>query len=129
MTETIALSATITVPNGPRIQLNRSLPLDAYDKLDVKISAGDVDKEVVLQPGTAGQVYFIAVVSDQYGDTLTYKVNDKTSTGIYKLDGPHLLVGVGAVGMLDPAPDSLFISNAMASEAEIQILVGRKATS
>lgn len=133
MSEYIVLKINIEIPNGPKITLNRTLTVDAYDKIDIKVPSGASDQPVELQPSeSAGQVKFLLVASDWYGEALAYKVNSDTGTS-FELDEPHILIGEGATAMLDPAPKQLFISNttsgADAMDANVQILVGRDVTS
>ena len=133
MSEYIVLKINIEIPNGPKITLNRTLTVDAYDKIDIKVPSGASDQPVELQPTeSAGQVKFLLVASDWYGEALAYKVNSDTGTS-FELDEPHILIGEGATAMLDPAPKQLFISNttsgADAMDANVQILVGRDVTS
>lgn len=133
MSEYIVLKINIDIPNGPKITLNRTLTVDAYDKIDITVPSGASDLSVELQPSeSAGQVKFLLVASDWYGEALAYKVNSDTSTS-FELDEPHILTGEGATAMLDPAPTQLFFTNttavADAMDANVQILVGRDATS
>ncbi|PXF58907.1 MAG: hypothetical protein C4B59_12520 [Candidatus Methanogaster sp.] len=133
MSEYIVLKINIEIPNGPKITLNRTLTVDAYDKIDITVPSGASDLSVELQPGeSAGQVKFLLVASDWYGDALAYKVNSDMGTS-FELDEPHVLTGEGATAMLEPAPTQLFFSNttsgADAMDANIQILVGRDVTS
>jgi hypothetical protein len=133
----IIVSANVVVPNGPKFVFNQTLEVDAYDKIDVTVPAPPdttaSDKKVELQPGGSGQVQFIAIVSDWFGDDLTYKINKKTANA-RTLDQPLLLVGTGAVSLFDNAspPTALFFSNtssgAKAKDAKVQILIGRDAT-
>jgi hypothetical protein len=132
MSEYIVLKINIEIPNGPNITLNRTLTVDAYDKIDITVPSGASDQSVELQPSeSAGQVKFLLVASDWYGAALSYKVNSDTTP--FELDEPHLLIGKGATAMLDPAPKQLFFTNTTSGEdaedANVQILVGRNATS
>lgn len=133
MSEYIVLKINIEIPNGPKITLNRTLTVDAYDKIDIIVPSGASDQPVELQPSeSAGQVKFLLVASDWYGEALSYKVNSDAGTS-FELDEPHTLTGEGATAMLDPAPTQLFFSNTTSGEdamdANVQILVGRDVTS
>jgi len=133
MSENIVLSATITIPNGPKMPLNRTLTVEAYDKIDVTVPSGTTDMTVDLQPSAAGQVLLLLVTSDWYGATLSYKANSAAGNP-YTLDEPHLLTGKGAMAMLESsaAISKLLFSNTTAGpsakDAKVQILVGRDAT-
>lgn len=135
MAHTIQWSSSIKISGGPQISFSKSVKVEAYDVIQVTIigtdttGGPDTDKEVEIQPGsTSGQVTFLAITSDRYDADLTYTVNDSGNSSI-ALDEPHVLVGQGAVGLLDPAssPTSLFFSSNISENAEIQILVGRDA--
>jgi len=133
MSEYIVLRTDIMIPNGPKISLNRTLTVEAYDKIDFTVPSGTSDMSVDLQPSeSAGQVKFLLIVSDWYGEALSYKVNSDAGTP-FELDEPHLLIGKGATAMLDPAPTKLVFTNTTsdsdAEDANVQILVGRNATS
>jgi len=133
----IIVNTNIAVPNGPAFAFHQALDVDAYDMIDVTVpappDAAATDKKIELQPGGAGQVQFIAIVSDWFGDKLSYKINKKTAD-VRVLDQPHVLSGAGAVSLFDNAspPTALFFTNATsgatAKEAKVQILIGRDAT-
>jgi hypothetical protein len=128
MSEKINWTLNVQVVGGPMLSSSDTMIVDAYDKIQVSADVGATDKKVEVQPGGSGQVQFLLITSDKYGEKLTYKVNDSASTKIIKLDGPQLLIGKGAVGLLDPAPSSLFFTNSLDVGASIEILVGRDAT-
>jgi hypothetical protein len=133
----ILVTTNLVIPNGPQLAFQQTLDVDAYDKIDVTVpappDAAATDLKVELQPGGAGQVKFIAIVSDWFGEKLAYKINKKTADP-RALDQPHLLAGAGAVSLFDNAspPTALFFSNSLsgadAKPAKIQILIGRDAT-
>jgi len=131
MSKVIQWKLNVQVAGGPGISASRSLEVEAYDLISVNVlaitSPPDTDKAVDVQPGEAGQVKFLAITSDRYGEGLTYKVNDAGNPSI-ALDQPQVLVGEGAVGLLDPAPTKLFFSTTLSQDASVQILVGRDAT-
>lgn len=130
MSKMIQWDQNIKVADGLGISASRSLEVEAYDVISIDVlgttSGADTDKEVSIQPGGAGQVRFLAITSNRYGSGLTYSVNSAGSN--VSLDHPLVLVGEGAVGLLDPAPASLFLSSTLSEDASVQILVGRDAT-
>jgi hypothetical protein len=127
MSEKINWTLNVQVVGGPKISESDTILAEAYDKVQVTIAAGDSDVEVDVQPGGSGQVQFLLISSDQYAEGLTYKVNADSADAV-ELDGPQVLIGKGAVGLLDPEPKKLFFSNGLAEDASVQILVGRDAT-
>jgi hypothetical protein len=130
MTENMNWTLNVQVDGGPKILASDTIKIDAYDKFDVKIENDGIEKEVQLQPGDSGQLQFLMIKSDNYGDKLTYKVN--ATTDVIKLDALQLFIGVGAVGLLKEAPHKLVFLNGLESSGKkipvsIQILIGRKA--
>ena len=131
MTEKINWTLNVQVVGGPKILASDTIDVDAYDKIDVTIEPDASEKEVQIQPGDLGQVQFLLIKSDQYGDGLTYKVN--AANDEIKLDALQVLIGDGAVGLFKESPEKLLFTNNLVSDgdkipASIQILVGRKAT-
>jgi hypothetical protein len=132
MTEKINWTVNVQVVRGPKIFVSDIIDVDAYDKIDVTIEPDASDKEVQIQPGDLGQVQFLLIKSDQYGDGLTYKVNDVNNDAI-KLDALQVLIGNGAVGLFEESPAKLLFSNELELDgvkipASVEILIGRKAT-
>jgi hypothetical protein len=129
MPEKIVYTLNVQVTGGPKLLAsNITLEVDAYDKILVNIEKSSADKTVDLQPSsTAGQVQFLMITATDY-KLLSYKVNDDTGDS-FELDAPHLLIGKGAIKMLDAAPTKLLFSNSSSTQdAAIEILVGRDAT-
>jgi hypothetical protein len=136
MAHTIQVVTTIKINGSQVTSLSRSIEVEATDSITINVrgtadaSGPDTDKEVELQPtSTSGQVTFIGITADRYDANLKYKVNAIGNPEV-PLDQPQVLLGEGAVGLLDntEAPTSLFFSSNIAENAEIQILVGRDAT-
>jgi hypothetical protein len=122
----ISWKLSASVAGGPAHSVARSLAVEAYDKVVVEVIDGDPEATVEIGAAT-GDVLFLLVTSSQYGDDLTYKVND-TGNPSHALDGPLQLAGAGAVGLLGFAPTSLLFTNALGANATVEILVGRDAT-
>ncbi len=131
MPETVNWTVSVQVPAGPRLSQSGAFSVDAYDKVDVSVAAGQSDVAVELQPGGAGQVHVLVVATDQPSGDLSYKVNATTADSI-SFDQPvHAFMGAGPVGLLcaaDEGPNTLYFTNAGGQAAKIQVLVGRKAT-
>lgn len=130
----IIVRGNIVVPNGPKFAFNSTLQVPAYDQIEATVlkaanATTPTETEVLLISGTAaGQLKFISIVSDWFGDDLTFKINgNATNKPVHKLDQPLLLTGEGAASLLDTAPTKLFFKNASANDAKIQILIGRNA--
>ncbi len=126
MSESIVYTVSVAIPNGPTLGLHQSLTVDAFDKIAVAVPDATTNMNVELQPGGANQVHFLMVASDQYLSGLTYKINAATAS--HNLDGPLVLIGPGAVGLLNTAPARLVFSNTTGQDVKVDILIGRDAT-
>jgi hypothetical protein len=117
-----------TIPGGPAFTINQPpIAIQAYDVASATIAAGASGVAVSVQPSsTTGDVVFVAVSSDLYDAGLTYKVDG--SSDVHALDAPHVLLGAGAVGFMNGGtpPQKLTFSSALAKDANVQIVVGRK---
>lgn len=113
--------------SGPRWSSTRVFEVEATDVIRVTIAAGASDRKVQLQPGDAMQLLLIN--PEAPADTVSYATSAGATTGNL-LDQPLLLVGSGAIGLLDgsTAPTSLFFSNAGGEDVPVTIVIGRDAT-
>ena len=128
MSETIVLAINVGVPNGPTMSINQTIVVDAYDKFDVVVPdspTGPTTVNIQLLPSKTGAVKFLMVSSDLYDEKLSYKINSAST--VYMLDGPHLLIGGGAVSLLNSVPEKLVLTNGTGKNAQVRILIGRKA--
>jgi hypothetical protein len=126
MPETIVVTVSADVASGPKLKESRTLAIDAYDKISVTVPDGTSDLDVDLQSGGAGSIQLLIVKSSVYGADLKYTINADTTDHV--LDQPHVLIGTGSVGLYGAEPTKLVFDNALGSDAQIQILVGRDAT-
>lgn len=127
MSENINWALNVQVVGGPKIVESGTIPAEAYDKIQVNIPIGGVETAVDVQPSGPGQAQFLMIQCDQYGANITYKVNVPAADSII-LDGPLVLIGKSAVGLLDPNPTKLLFYNNLPEEISIQIFAGRDAT-
>jgi hypothetical protein len=132
MSSTVNLSLRVSVASGPSISISKAVTVEAYDKIDVTVAAGDSDKVVEIQPGASSQVQMLLIKPSEYGETdptkgLSYKVHDAAATPIV-LDQDQLYLGQGQVGLLGAQIDKLLFTNNLAKNVTIEILVGRDAT-
>ena len=98
--------------------------VEAYDSVDVTVPVAGA--EVAVQPSGAGKVTLFLLTADTYSSDLTYSVAGGASD--VPLDGPQLLLGAGAVGLLGAAPTTLTFTNNTAAEVDVHIRIGRDAT-
>ena len=96
MAVNITIGAAVSVAGGPSIKSSHTLPVDAYDLIDVAIADGAGELVVEVQPSSAaGQVQFLLVSASQFNPNLTYRVNDPANPA-HALDRALLLTDGGA---------------------------------
>lgn len=127
MPKNITWKAQTSITDGPSSSSSQSIPIEAYDEIEVELEDGDTNEEVEIQPGATPQVRFLQITSTVYGSSLTYRVEASVNPE-HMLDRPLVLAGDGAVGLLGFTPTSLFFTNNLGSSATIHVLVGRNAT-
>lgn len=124
MPETINWSFSVAAVDGPRVYGSDAVDVDAYDKASVALAAGDTNVDVQVQPSnTAGRVRVLVIGSSAYDADITFSADAGTTT--FGLDGPVVLIGAGAVGLLADAPQTLRFSNTTTGAVTVDILVGR----
>jgi hypothetical protein len=116
------------VPGGPSLTINQpSIQVSGYDVAAVTIPASASNFAVPVQPSSvAGDVILMIVSSSKYDAGISYTVD---AVGVnHVLDGPHILLGSGAVSFLNAGapPQKLTFNNTLTSEVSVQILAGRK---
>jgi hypothetical protein len=126
MAEKVNWTFATRVLNGPTVARSGELPVEAYVKIAVTIPQGQtVDVEVF--PGGGGSAQLLVIDSSSPSDKLSYKIG---STDV-KLDGPHVLIGSGAVRTLAGSSGvigTLKFTNQTAADVDLSILAGRDAT-
>lgn len=122
MSPKISYSFTANVSDGPSLTASGSMDVEAYSEIEVTVPAGG-SVDVDVQPGSGGQM--MVITGSDYTN-LTYEV-DGSGTSV-TLDGPHVLIGSGAVALLGGTQNSIAFSNGGAEDATVHILVGRDAT-
>jgi len=132
-------SVNVQVADGPTIAASDSYDAQAFDKIEANVpgqtgsgsSATAGTATVDLQPGGDGKVKLLLIKSDFYDAKLSYKCKTtdagKPDGPVIALDSLQLLMGSGALGLLNPAPNRLQFTNGTAIPANIQVLVGREA--
>jgi len=117
-----------SIPGGPAFTITQPpIPVAAYDVASATIAAGASNIDVMVQPSsTAGDVLLVVVSSDTYDPGLTYKIDG--SAAAHALDAPHVMLGAGAVGLMNGGapPQKLTFSSTLAKDANIQVVAGRK---
>lgn len=133
MSVKINWSCNVQVINGPKLSGSDTVEVDAYDNIEVTVpkkpaQGNDPGKaSVEVQPGAQNKVTFLLIQAGTYqGGPVGYKIEG--SNKLVKLDAQQLMIGSGAVGLLDGAPTKLNFENTGAADVPVRILIGRKAT-
>ena len=124
MSEKIRWNVTARVDAGPVLEAADAIDADAYDKLEVTIPDGANKQPINIAPVKWPSVLFLALNPRKTSPSLNYDLN---GTKI-PIDGPHFLVGSGAVKLLGTGDATLKFSNTSGADATIDILVGRNAS-
>jgi hypothetical protein len=132
MSQKLNASINVQILGGSSISESQAIEVDAVDNIDVEIdkaTGGTAAKKMVeVQPASdPKKVKFLMITTKNYDGKVTYKID--TGTKEVLLDGPQVLVGSGAVGLLEKNPQKIEFSNASsADKAPIKILIGRTAS-
>lgn len=131
MSEMFSWSFKLQVTGGPTLLVSDTLEVDAYDKLVATVpkKADGGSATIAVQPGDGAE--FLMIQSSSY-EKLTFSVDGSGNahTGNdYDLDGPHLLVGEGAVSLLGSTQQQFVFKNEATEAVTVTILVGRNAIS
>lgn len=126
----------VAIDGGPQLQLKTpNLEVDGYDLVRRSLPANMADfVPIEIQPSnTAGRVVLLVISADRYAKEVAYALSDEDDAAEFPLDGPHLLIGPGALTMLAAAPPTtLFFQNSLpagdSNLVTVTILVGRKLT-
>ena len=122
MSQTLTWSFKVQVTGGPTISIADAISVEAYDKIEATVP-GSGTATVNIQPGDGAE--FLLITASDYA-SLTYVVDAGPDT--VTLDGPHILIGEGAVSLLGSTQNQIVFTNADPADVDVSILVGRKAT-
>jgi hypothetical protein len=121
MSETIKWNFVTQVLHGPSVSAAASIDgVDAYDKFDINL-ADTATQQVDLMPG--GATSLLVINPRPPHAAISYELGGNPVA----MDGPHLLIGPGAVSLLGGVTSLTFTNNSGA-DAVIEILVGRDST-
>ncbi|CAH1388046.1 hypothetical protein [Candidatus Nitrotoga sp. M5] len=120
MAEKINWNFVTQALNGPSVSGAGTLEVEAYDKIAVTIAVGATQQVNLVPSGAVSLLIINPAVPDA---DLSYDVGGNAIV----LDGPHVLIGAGAVSLLGGATNLSFTNNT-AEDAIIEILLGRDAT-
>lgn len=126
MSETLKWSYQTTGVGGPTLSAKGEMQVDAYMKLNVTLPANSQQQAVEILTGDeGGALQFLIINPKAPSNNLSYTAGDGPAV---VLDGPHVLIGSGAVSLLAATVGTLTFTNNDSEVAEISILAGRDAT-
>jgi hypothetical protein len=120
MAEEISWNFVAQALKGPSVSAAGDLTVDGYDKFDITIT-DSATQAVNLVP--SGTISLLIINPKKPSENLSY---DQSGSPVV-LDGPHVLIGTGAVGLLGGAV-SLTFTNNTGADSVVEILIGRDAT-
>ncbi len=129
MPETIQWTISVAVAGGPRKVESHTLPVAVYLKGQVDVAAasnGTPGQATIDAPASGGTARFLYISASRYDATspMTYTVDGGSAI---TLDGPHLLIGAGAVALLGGANLRIAFSNPLNQPVTVDVLIGRDA--
>ncbi|MDJ0892081.1 MAG: hypothetical protein QNK18_12945 [Gammaproteobacteria bacterium] len=131
MSVTINYSTNVEVNGTLALSSARAVRAEAYDEVNITVppmSNGEPGtlQGVAVQPGDLEQIQFLLITSSVLDPLLTYTVVGGSSA--VALDSVQIFSGEGILGLLGSNPNQLSFSNGTIQEAEVRILVGRRAS-
>lgn len=127
MAQKIVLRTNVAVAGGPTLQVNWPAEVEVVTKCAVEVPADSSAFDVSLPLDSGNDVELFVLTCNEYDAGLTYTVDGGGAVDL-KVDGPHVLIGTGATGLLGTAPTKLTFTNNTDNPVKIDILVGRQAT-
>src|SRR5262245_50246278 len=133
---TVNLTLGIQAVAGPQMTFARSIEVEAYDKIEIKLDPGGnaaPEVPVEIQPGAATKVALLAIQSSVLGKEIVYRANGggNNNSDPVALDQPQIFVG-DAIALFGVDPIVLKFKNKFPAgdptkKATIEIFVGRQA--
>lgn len=132
MAHTFQIVTTIKMNSSQVMSFSRNIVVEATDSIVFDLAAEANNQQVEVQPTQAtGRVNILAITADRYDALVSYSTTsaDGGTPTMIVLDQPQVLIGQGAIGLLDPNahPTRLYFTNGLSEPVGIQILVGRDA--
>jgi hypothetical protein len=125
MPETVSWSYNVRAVSGPALANSGTLDVDAYQKLNVPVTAG-ATQDVTVAPGTWADVLSLVITASSLNGDV--QIMPDGAAAAFPLDGPLLLFGGGAVSLLGTGDATVSIANTGATDVTVDIFVTRDAT-
>lgn len=123
MSHSIQYNFVASVKGGPSISVNGKMDVAVYSVMNITVPAAG-SAALDASPDAEGQLLIIS--ADSY-DQVTYTVTGGVTA---TLDAPHVLLGAGAVGLLNSGSpvEAITFNNAATEDVEVTIMLGRDAS-
>lgn len=121
----VQLRIEVVPPITEPLSVTRTAQVGGIDRVSETIGAGE-SLEMAVHPADLDDLRLLVVSSTAYGADLTYRVGD--STVDIALDQPHVFHGAGMASLLPTNPDTITVTNGLAVDVTVDVLVARSIT-
>lgn len=121
----VQLRIEVVPPITEPLSVTRTAQVGGIDRVSETIGAGE-SLEMAVHPADLDDLRLLVVSSTAYGADLTYRVGGSTVDIV--LDQPHVFHGAGMAGLLPTNPDTITVSNGLAVDVTVDVLVARSIT-
>lgn len=121
----IQLHIEVVPPITDAIVVRRTAQVGGVDRVSETIAAGD-SLEMAVHPADLDDLRLLVVSSTAYGTDLTYRVGGSAVDIV--LDEPHVFHGAGMASLLPTNPDTITVSNGLAVDVTVDVVVARSIT-
>jgi hypothetical protein len=134
LTKNIKWNLSVHVEDGPTLTSFEEISAEAVDILNFQVVRGTTTSSpltVEVQPGNLDNIHFLYIKSDLYKD-IKYKFRDSVAAADSDeivLDKDHIMTSNALIRLFEKPPNQIKFSNeSSTTDANIKIVVGRKAT-
>ncbi|WP_435009529.1 hypothetical protein P12x_000788 [Tundrisphaera lichenicola] len=123
----VLVGANIQVPGGPTLNMNWSVPADGYDRLVLKLGAGE-KQSVNLLPAAKAAPALLLISSTKYDELITCTLDPGGAAKAFKLTSPLLASGGDLAAALAASAASVEIENKTTGAITVDIFIVRVIT-
>ena len=123
MSHLMQFNFVASVGGGPSISGSGTMEVAVYSVMEVTVPAGGT---AVLDASPDATGHLLIITAERY-ENLTYTVTGGVTA---TLDGPHVLLGSGAVGLLNggDAVQTITFTSTAAEDIDVTLMLGRDAS-
>jgi hypothetical protein len=123
MSHSIKYNFVASVEGGPSISASGTMDVAVYSVMEVTVPAGG---SAVFDASPDATGHLLIITANSYDD-ITYTVSGGVTA---TLDGPHVLLGSGAVGFLNSGTpvETITFNSTAADDVDVTLMLGRDAS-